>query len=147
MSDLVERIRSAVADDQFVVSLHASERCEEREVTVWQLVLGLDHGKLLESRPNDTPYPSVIVEEMLPGVYERLKRIKIQALDEEYRVALETSPESRTPLQDQQASMQAFMSGQIQVEGDMTKLMSMQAAGPPSEEAKQLQDRIKQMTV
>ena len=48
---------------------------------------------------------------------------------------------------DQNASMQAFMSGQIQVEGDMTKLMSMQAAGPPSEEAKQLQDLIKQMTV
>jgi hypothetical protein len=48
--------------------------------------------------------------------------------------------------QDQQASMQAFMSGQIQVEGDMTKLMSMQAAGPPGEKAKQLQDRIKQIT-
>ncbi len=48
--------------------------------------------------------------------------------------------------QDPQASMQAFMSGQIQVEGDMTKLMVMQAAGPASEEAKQLQARIKQMT-
>ena len=48
--------------------------------------------------------------------------------------------------QDQQASMQAFMSGQIQVEGDMTKLMTMQAAGPPSEEAKRLQARIRQMT-
>ncbi len=48
--------------------------------------------------------------------------------------------------QDQQASMQAFMSGQIQVEGDMTKLLVMQSAGPPSEAAKQLQARILQMT-
>jgi hypothetical protein len=47
---------------------------------------------------------------------------------------------------DQQASMQAFMSGQIQVEGDMTALMAMQAAGPASAEAKQLQDRIQEMT-
>jgi putative sterol carrier protein len=48
--------------------------------------------------------------------------------------------------QDPQASMQAFMSGQIQVEGDMTKVMAMQAAGPPSEEALQVQARIKDMT-
>ena len=48
--------------------------------------------------------------------------------------------------QDQQASMQAFMSGQVQVEGDMTKLMAMQAGGPPSEEAQQLQVRIQEMT-
>ena len=37
---------------------------------------------------------------------------------------------------DQAAAMQAFMSGQIKVEGDMTKLMAMQAqpaAGGPSE--------------
>ena len=30
---------------------------------------------------------------------------------------------------DQQAAMQAFMSGQIKVEGDMTKLMAMQQQG------------------
>ena len=48
--------------------------------------------------------------------------------------------------QDPQASMQAFMSGQIQVEGDMSKIMAMQAAGPPSPEALQVQSRIKEMT-
>jgi len=48
--------------------------------------------------------------------------------------------------QDQQASMQAFMSGEVLVEGDMTKLMVMQTAGPPSEEAQQLQVRIREMT-
>ena len=48
--------------------------------------------------------------------------------------------------QDQNASMQAFMSGQIQVEGDMTKLMAMQAAGQPSEKALEVQKRIVEMT-
>ena len=48
--------------------------------------------------------------------------------------------------QDQNASMQAFMSGQIQVEGDMSRIMAMQAAGPPSEEAQQLSKRIREMT-
>ncbi len=47
---------------------------------------------------------------------------------------------------DQQASMQAFMTGQIQVEGDMAVLMQMQMAGPPSAEAVQLQERVKGMT-
>ena len=28
--------------------------------------------------------------------------------------------------------MQAFMAGQIQIEGDMAVMMQMQAAGPPS---------------
>ena len=48
--------------------------------------------------------------------------------------------------QDPQASMQAFMSGQIQVEGDMTKIMAMQAAGQPSEKALEVQKRISEMT-
>ena len=48
--------------------------------------------------------------------------------------------------QDQNAAMQAFMGGQIQVEGDMSKLMSMQAGGPPSDAAKKLADQIKGIT-
>ncbi len=48
--------------------------------------------------------------------------------------------------QDQNAAMQAFMGGQIQVEGDMSKLMSMQGGGPPSDAAKKLADQIKEIT-
>jgi hypothetical protein len=48
--------------------------------------------------------------------------------------------------QDQNASMQAFMSGQIKVEGDMTKIMQMQAGGPPSAEAQQVQAAVVAMT-
>lgn len=47
---------------------------------------------------------------------------------------------------DQSAAMQAFMSGQIQVEGDMTKLMSMQGGGPPSDAAKKLEEQIREIT-
>jgi hypothetical protein len=47
---------------------------------------------------------------------------------------------------DQNAAMQAFMGGQIQVEGDMTQVMAMQAAGPPSPESIQVAERIRAMT-
>ena len=47
---------------------------------------------------------------------------------------------------DQNATMQAFRSGVIKVEGDMTKLMAMQAGGPPSAEALKVQELLKEMT-
>lgn len=47
---------------------------------------------------------------------------------------------------DQQVAMQAFMSGQIKVEGDMTKLMAMQGAGAPSAEQVAFQEKIKALT-
>jgi hypothetical protein len=47
----------------------------------------------------------------------------------------------------QQAGMQAFMSGQIKVEGDMTKLMTMQAgAGAASPEQTAFQEKIRGLT-
>jgi hypothetical protein len=47
----------------------------------------------------------------------------------------------------QQAGMQAFMSGQIKVEGDMSKLMAMQAGGgAPSAEQQEFQAKIKELT-
>jgi putative sterol carrier protein len=46
----------------------------------------------------------------------------------------------------QQAAMQAFMSGQIKVEGDMTKLMAMQSAGGPTAEQQALQAKLQALT-
>ena len=47
----------------------------------------------------------------------------------------------------QQAAMQAFMSGKIKVEGDMTKLMAMQgAANPDPAAAEALQKKILEVT-
>jgi hypothetical protein len=47
--------------------------------------------------------------------------------------------------QDQQAGMQAFMQGQIKVEGDMSKLMAMQTQ-TPSPAAAELGKKIAEMT-
>jgi putative sterol carrier protein len=47
--------------------------------------------------------------------------------------------------QDQAAAMQAFMSGKIKVQGDMTKLMMMNAT-PPDDVAKQVAAEIKEAT-
>ena len=45
----------------------------------------------------------------------------------------------------QQAGMQAFMSGKVKVQGDMTKLMAMQQ-GTPDPEAQVVAKKIKEMT-
>jgi putative sterol carrier protein len=42
--------------------------------------------------------------------------------------------------------MQAFMSGQIKVEGDLTKLMAMQAGGAPTTEQQEFQAKLKALT-
>jgi hypothetical protein len=47
----------------------------------------------------------------------------------------------------QQAAIQAFMSGQIKVEGDMTKLMALQAAPAPTDAQKSLQARLQEITL
>lgn len=48
--------------------------------------------------------------------------------------------------QDPTASMQAFMSGRIKVEGDITRLMAMQTALPQSDDAALVAAEIKAMT-
>jgi len=46
---------------------------------------------------------------------------------------------------DQSAGMQGFMSGQIKIEGDMSKLMALQSA-QPTDEQKQLMKQIQDIT-
>ena len=47
---------------------------------------------------------------------------------------------------DDQAGMQAFMSGQLQVEGDMSLLMQMQSAGPPTDSQKAFAKKVAEIT-
>jgi putative sterol carrier protein len=47
---------------------------------------------------------------------------------------------------DQAAAMQAFMSGQIKVEGDMTKLMAMQSSGGGGADAAAIQEKLREIT-
>jgi hypothetical protein len=48
--------------------------------------------------------------------------------------------------QDPAAGMQAFMTGKIQVQGDMMKLMAMQTAMPTDEASRQISEEIKAIT-
>jgi hypothetical protein len=57
-----------------------------------------------------------------------------------YEVAKKTFIE-----RDQQAGMQAFMQGQIKVEGDMSKIMAMQTIQPSAEE-QEVQKQIAEIT-
>lgn len=66
MSSLHVTIRDLVAAGNYVVTKHAAERLRQRGIMAWQAVVGLDDGDLLQERPNDKPFPSVEVREMLP---------------------------------------------------------------------------------
>ena len=65
MGKLLEQIQAAVEEDRFLVSWHADERCEERKVSGWQLVVGLKDCELVNERPRSKPHPSVIVRQSL----------------------------------------------------------------------------------
>jgi SCP-2 sterol transfer family len=49
-------------------------------------------------------------------------------------------------LQDAAAGMQAFMAGKVTVQGDMMKLMAMQAAMPNDDASRQIAEEIKAIT-
>jgi putative sterol carrier protein len=48
--------------------------------------------------------------------------------------------------QDAAAGMQAFMTGRVQVQGDMMKLMAMQTAMPTDDASRQIAEEIKTIT-
>ena len=66
MGSLFDTLRQIVADGKHVVGQHASERLDERGILEWQVVAGLDDGKLLIERPGARPNPAIEVSELLP---------------------------------------------------------------------------------
>jgi len=54
-----------VADGRYIVGQHAVERLDERGVLEWQVVDGLEDGKLIIERPSDVPNPAVEVRQRL----------------------------------------------------------------------------------
>jgi hypothetical protein len=58
-------IVAAIQEDRYLVSLHADERCEERGVTAWQLVAGIENATMLRERPRSKPNPSIVLEQQL----------------------------------------------------------------------------------
>ncbi len=65
MGRLYEKILSAVQAERYLVSWHADERCEEREISAWDIVAALDDAELLRERPRSKPNPSVVVRLVL----------------------------------------------------------------------------------
>lgn len=59
------KIRNAVENDRFIVSWHADERCEQREISVWQLAMGISNAELVEVRPHSKPNPTIVVQQNL----------------------------------------------------------------------------------
>jgi hypothetical protein len=66
MGELFQRVRQLVADERYLIGLHASERLEERRIIEWQIVAGMADGELLLERPFDDPNPAVEVRVSLP---------------------------------------------------------------------------------
>jgi hypothetical protein len=66
MGQLFDTIRQLVAEENYVVGQHASERLEERGITEWQVIAGVEDGELIAERPDATPNPAVEVRESLP---------------------------------------------------------------------------------
>lgn len=66
MGKLFLEIRGAVAEDRYLVSLHAYERMTARGTLEWQVIAGLADGKLESERPHGLPNPTVEIRELLP---------------------------------------------------------------------------------
>ena len=63
---LVEQIRKAVRQGEYLVGAHARLRLRERRIALWQVESGLEGATIMEVRPDDEPNPSIVVEELLP---------------------------------------------------------------------------------
>lgn len=66
MGRLFDQIRDAIANERYVIGIHAADQLDERGVLDWQVVAALADGVLLEERPAAQPNPVVEVEELLP---------------------------------------------------------------------------------
>ena len=66
MGKLFNRIREAVAENRYLIGVHAANQLDERGIPDWQVVVGVDEGVLLTERPNDRPNPVVEIEQLLP---------------------------------------------------------------------------------
>lgn len=56
---MLSEIREAVAEERYLVGLHAYERMIERGILEWQVVAGLADSRLEVERPRNTPNPTV----------------------------------------------------------------------------------------
>lgn len=70
MGDLFERIRSAVREERYLFSDHADNMPREGSIVHWQVVDGLERGRLLVERPTARPNPVIEVEQVLADAHQ-----------------------------------------------------------------------------
>ena len=66
MGKLHDTIKKLVAEENYLVGDHASERLLERGIMEWQAVAALEDGELIAERPKTKPNPTIEVKETLP---------------------------------------------------------------------------------
>ena len=66
MGQLFVAIRQLVANEEYIVGEHASERLMERNILEWQVVIGLDDGEVELEQLDAFLNPKVEVRETLP---------------------------------------------------------------------------------
>ncbi len=54
---LIDDIRRLVVDEQYEITVHARERMAERGVSTEDLISLIISGEIIESYPDDFPYP------------------------------------------------------------------------------------------
>ena len=65
MTRLLPSIKTAILNERYLTSSHADERCEEREISVLEIVSSIDDTILVNERPKDEPDPTVVVRQTL----------------------------------------------------------------------------------
>lgn len=82
MGELYERVRRAVRMERYVFGDHADNALRDRGIMHWQIVTGLEEGRLLIERPSARPNPMVEVEQILAdGTSIKAVWAYLQALD------------------------------------------------------------------
>jgi hypothetical protein len=66
MPTLFKTICQLVKEERYLIGQHASERLEERGIMEWQVIAGLEDGRLIVERPDAEPNACVEVQETLP---------------------------------------------------------------------------------
>ena len=67
MQSLWARIRNAIEEERYFISMHADEQCAERGIESWQLVAMIHEARIQQERPPSLPNPTVVVRQHLAG--------------------------------------------------------------------------------
>ncbi len=65
MGRLFDTIRALVIAGRYVIGQHATERLDERGILEWQVVDGIERGRLIREDPDAVPNPTVEVDQAL----------------------------------------------------------------------------------